>query len=505
MGNRAYVAIDLGAESGRVIVGTLSHDGAGHQKVQLHEVHRFTHEPIQLQGGLHWNVPHIWNEILAGLSEGAVLAKKHDLQVVSVGVDTWGVDYVLLDSRGQPLAPPRCYRDVRRELGAPLVQENVGYERLYQITGIQEMTINTVVQLAGAIASGESFAKADRLLMMPDYFHFLLGGNQRNEVSIASTSQMLDATTGDWSTELISKLGLPQRLFQPPCSPGTMLGLLNADVSAKTGLSADIRIVAPGSHDTASAVAAVPAVGNSWAYLSSGTWSLLGVELSSPILTEQARLAGFTNERGVGNTIRFLKNVVGLWLLQELRRDLERQGTKLDYAQLADAAATTEPFRTRIDASHPSFITPGGAIEKIKSLARNAGDPEPRTPGEFARCCLEALAMAYRSCLESLEMLTKHVRPHINTIHIVGGGTKNTLLNQMTADSTGRRVLVGPTEATAAGSVIVQAMADGQTQDLASIRAIVARSFDTVEYMPHDTALWNPQYARHAAMMESQT
>ncbi len=290
-----------------------------------------------------------------------------------------------------------------------------------------------------------------------------------------------------------------------PCPPGTTLGHLNADVCTKTGIGPDVRVVAPGSHDTASAVAAVPAAGNSWAYLSSGTWSLLGVELSSPILTEQAGRAGFTNERGVGNTIRFLKNVVGLWLLQELRRDLERQGTKLDYAQLTDAAATTEPFRTRIDASHPSFITPGGAIEKIKSLARNAGDPEPRTPGEFARCCLEALAMAYRSCLESLEMLTKHTRPHIDTIHIVGGGTKNTLLNQMTADSTGRRVLVGPTEATAAGSVLVQAMADGQTQDLASIRAIVARSFDTVEYMPHDTALWNPQYARHAAMMESQT
>jgi rhamnulokinase len=367
------------------------------------------------------------------------------------------------------------------------------------------MTINTVVQLAAAIASGESFTKADRLLMMPDYFHFLLGGEPRNEVSIASTSQMLDATTGSWSTEVISKLGLPRHLFQPPCPPGTMLGHLTADVCAKTGLAPDVRIVAPGSHDTASAVAAIPAAGNSWAYLSSGTWSLLGVELSSPIRTEQARLAGFTNERGVGNTIRFLKNVVGLWLLQELRRDLERQGTRLDYAQLTDAAAAAEPFRTRIDAGHPSLITPGEAIEKSKSLAKTTGDPEPRTPGEFARCCLEALAMAYRSCLESLELLTKQVRPHTDTIHVVGGGTKNKLLNQMTADATGRRVVVGPTEATAAGSVLVQAKADDQTQDVASIRAIVARSFDTVEYKPRDTALWNQQYARHRAMMETRT
>jgi rhamnulokinase len=498
MSTRAYVAIDLGAESGRVIAGSLAPAGAG-ARLELSEVHRFVHEPMSVDGALHWNVPYIWDQVLTGLRAANDLATGRGWQVVSMGVDTWGVDFALLDASGQLLAPPRCYRDSRCERGVALVQGRIGYERLYQITGIQEMSINTLVQLAGAIAAGDdSLQRADRLLMMPDYFHTLLGGAARNESSIASTSQMLDATSGAWSTEVLSKCGIPDRLFRPPCPPGTSLGRLRPELAEITGLPAEVRIVAPGSHDTASAVAGVPASRGSWAYLSSGTWSLLGVEIEAPILTEDARRAGFTNERGVGGTIRFLKNLIGLWLLQELRRDLERRGTRMGYAQLTEAAAAAPPFRTRIDAFHPSLASPGGAIEKLQSLARAAGDPEPTTPGELARCCLEALAMAYRSCLDELESVT---RRRIDTIHIVGGGSKNALLNQMAADATGRGILAGPAEATAAGNVLVQA-ADGRTSDLASIRGIVAGSFETTEYAPKDAARWAREYTRFLATKE---
>jgi rhamnulokinase len=503
MGTRAYIAIDLGAESGRVIVGSLSPDGADASagpKLELTEVHRFVHEPLAQDGGLFWDVPYIWNHILTGLRRASQAATERPFQIASIGVDTWGVDFALLDSSGELLGPPRCYRDSRCQQGVALVQEKIGYERLYQITGIQEMAINTLVQLAGAMAAGDgSLQRAHRLLMMPDFFHARLGGDPRNESSIASTSQVVDATTGAWSEEVLSKLGIPARLLSPPCTPGTTLGRIRPDLAKETGLAPDVRIVAPGSHDTASAVAGVPASGGSWAYLSSGTWSLLGVEIDKPILSEEARRAGFTNERGVGGKIRFLKNLVGLWLLQELRRDLEQRGTKMDYAQLTAAAAQSPQFRSRIDAFHPSLQSPGGAIEKLQSLARAAGDPEPKTPGELARCCFEALAMAYCSCLAELQLLTQR---HIHTIHLVGGGTKNTLLNQMAADVTGRRILVGPAEATAAGNVLVQAMADGRAPDVAAIREIVRRSFGTVEIKPTDAARWAQEYNRWRTIKE---
>jgi rhamnulokinase len=499
MGTRAYVAIDLGAESGRVILGTLAAPPGASESptLELVELHRFTHEPLVLESGLHWNVPHIWAEILTGLRAAAACSREHGVEVASVGVDAWGVDFVLVDSAGRPLGPPRCYRDPRWGPGVALVGSRIGYERLYRITGIQEMAINTLVQLATAVASGEGLpAGADRLLFMPDYFHFLLGGEAGNESSIASTSQMLDAATGEWSGELLAALGIPERLVRAPHPPGARRGRLSADVCKATGLSPDVRICAPGSHDTASAVAGVPAPGGSWAYLSSGTWSLMGVELAGPILSDAARRAGFTNERGVGNTIRFLKNVSGLWIVQELRRDLERRGTTLDYAELTAAAAGAQAFRSRIDACHPSLSAPGGSIEKIRALAAGAGDPEPRTPGELARCCLEALAMAYRVCLGDLETLWPGGPTSIDTIHVVGGGSKNELLNQMTANATGRRVVAGPAEATAAGNILTQAMHDGQVPDLAGIRGVVARSFGTKEYAPVDGAAWGREFER---------
>lgn len=491
----AWVAVDLGAESGRVIVGTLTPEAAsGRPRLGLLEVHRFVHEPLSTDGGLYWNVTHIWDNVLRGLRQAGEMASSRDLRIESVGIDTWGVDYALVDASGQLLSAPRCYRDTRCRRGEAIVKKNIGSARLYEITGIQEMAINTLVQMAAAIDAGDdAIKKAHRFLMMADYLHTLLGGEPRNELSNASTTQLLDARTADWSAELLGAIGIPRRMFGTPCAPGTVLGVLRDDVAQATGLGRDVRIVTPGSHDTASAVAAVPAIEGSWAYLSSGTWSLLGIELEEPILTEQARRAGFTNERGVGGKIRFLKNIIGLWLVQELRRDLEKHGTKLDYVQLTQAAADAIAFRSRINAFHPSLIAPGGAVEKIRALSREAGDPEPTTPGELARCCLEGLAMAYLRVLDELESLAQR---RIDVIHIVGGGSRNALLNQMAADATNRRVVVGPAEATAAGNIMVQAMTGGHVANLASIRAVVADSFQTEEYTPADAARWSEQCAR---------
>lgn len=507
MGKSAYIAVDLGAESGRVIVGMLAGEATitrSARKLELHEVHRFLHEPVRLKEGLHWDMDRLWIEIVNGLRAAAEWCGASGASVVSVGVDAWGVDFVLLDVTGVPLAPARSYRDAWDDSGLGFLHDRIGPERLYGLTGVAAMAINTLSQLATAVVAGNPLVtQADRLLMVPDYFHHRLSGSVCNEVSIASTSQMLDASSGDWSSELVSLLGMPGRLFRPPVASGTVLGSLLPEVAAEAGLPPDACVVLPPSHDTASAIAAIPARPGtgSWAYLSSGTWSLLGVELTGPVLTEGARLGGFTNERGLNGTCHFHKNLVGLWLAQELRRDLDRLGTQCDYAHLAATASSSEPFRTRLDAGLPELAQPGGILGKIDTFARRVGDPAPATPGEFMRCCLEALAMEYRRCIDELELLAGQ-EGRVDTIHVVGGGSRNALLNQMTADATGCRVLAGPVEATAAGNVLVQALADDQAADPAGLRAIVTSSFPITAYEPRDRARWDDAYARHRELWE---
>lgn len=505
MQHRAYVAVDLGAESGRVIVGSLlPHAHSQPPRLQLHEVHRFAHEPLSINAGLFWNLPHLRDQIVQGLAAAAHHARQHNLSIVSVGVDSWAVDFVLLDAQGHPLSPPRCYRDPRHASGLPLLQR-LGFESLYARTGVREMSINTLTQLAAARAAQDPIlSAARRFAMIPDYLHHLLGAPVVNELTNASTTQMLDAASGTWSDAILAALELPSLLFSPPLPPGTALGTLDPAIAARTSLPADVRIVAPCSHDTASAIAAIPAQGDRWAFLSSGTWSLMGVERLDPVLTSSARAAGFTNERGPQGTVRLQKNLTGLWLVQELRRDLERQGLTLDYAQLAQAAEHAPAFRTRIHSTEPSLAAPGDAIAKLRTLAREQGDPIPDAPGELARCCFESLAMSYRRCLDDLASLAGPAAPRTDTIHIVGGGSKNTLLNQMTADATGLRVLAGPVEATAAGNVLMQALADGQLRDLADLRATVARSFELTEFTPRHAAAWNDAYARHPASQQHQ-
>lgn len=482
---QAYLAIDLGAESGRVIAGNLT-DG----RMQLEEIHRFLHEPVALPPGLHWDITGIWREIVAGLRKAAAWAGEHHVRLTSVGADTWGVDWALVDKAGELVGLPHAYRDARNQAAYEQVVAQLGAERIYQTTGIQFMALNTLYSLyAHKLADPGAFAAADSLLFMPDLVHFWLSGEQTVEATIASTSQMVDCHTGDWAREMLAELGLPAHLLKPPVAPGTVVGTIRAQLAADTGLPADLKVIAPASHDTASAIAAVPAAGDSsWCYLSSGTWSLLGAELQEPCVSPAAQEAMFTNELGVLGTTRFLKNIPGLWLVQECRRDLARQGREMDYAGLTRLAEESQPFRSLVDPAHATFQSPGNMQEKIAAVALCAGQPAPENPGQFVRCCLESLALAYREKLATLETILGR---HFDLIHIVGGGGKNSLLCQMTADATGRRVVVGPYEATALGNALVQAMAAGDVRDFTELRKIVAHSFELATFEPARTSDWD--------------
>ncbi len=480
-----YIAIDLGAESGRVVVGALT---AG--RLRLAEVHRFAHRAVWMPTGLHWDITGIWREIVAGLGQAAAWAKENGVMLVSVGVDAWGVDWALVDGAGELVGLPHAYRDPRGGPACERAVAKLGVERLYQTTGIQIMSINSLFTLyAHHLADPGALAAAGRLLFVPDLFHYWLSGRLSTEATIASTSQLVDCRTGDWARELVTGLGLPTRLLGPITPPGSDIGPLRESLAGETGLPAGLRVVAPAAHDTASAIAAVPAVeGTSWCYLSSGTWSLLGAELDAPCLSASAQEAMFTNELGVAGTIRFLKNIPGLWLVQECRRDLAQRGEELDYAGLTALAESAEPFRTLVDPAHSTFQTPGHMLAKIAGFARSTGQPAPETPGQFVRCCLESVALTYREKLQSLEQILSR---RFDVLHVVGGGGKNRLLCQMTADATGRRVIVGPYEATASGNALVQAMATGEVRDLAPLREIVARSSDLTDYEATCSTPWN--------------
>jgi sugar (pentulose or hexulose) kinase len=447
-----HLAIDLGAESGRGILGVLD---AG--TLTTHEVHRFVHAPQRLGPGLCWDLNHLCRETLRGIELAAAWCDRQGLPLTSVGVDTWGVDFVLIDAQGIPLAPPRCDRDPRHEPAAARLRARLGAERLDAESGIQFLALNTIYQLASIREEDPDLLdRAHCLLFMPDFLHFMLSGVMATERTIASTSQLLDPVTGGWNTALMRDAGIPERLFLTPDDPGRVMGLLHAQLRTSPALRATL-VVAPASHDTGSAVAAVPAhPDTNWAYLSSGTWSLLGVERAAPLLTPETRAAGFTNERGVAGTYRVLKNIVGLWMIQELRRDLDVVGTRLDYDALADLAAAESAFRTLVDVDRPQFLSPGGMIEKVREFARETRQPVPETPAQFARACVDSLALAYAQTLDLLARVTGS-RPEV--LHLVGGGARHDLLNRLTADIARIPVLVGPFEATAVGNILTQAAA----------------------------------------------
>jgi rhamnulokinase len=401
--------------------------------------------------------------------------------VRSIGVDSWALDYVLMGEAGAMLSQPFCYRDARTKVVYVKARAQVGDGVIYGHTGIQFMPINTLYQLIAESQSAERMLeKAGHFLMIGDWIHHGLCGALAQEESNASTTQLWNPVSRRWSEELINAFGLPRRIFPRVVAPCTVLGNLLPELQRETGLDA-VKIVAGCVHDTGVAVAAVPARGEAWAYISSGTWSLVGVELSKPLITDEARRANFTNETGVGETSRFLRNASGMWLLQECRRIWKQEGQEFTYDDLSRLASSSSPFRSLINPDDPSFLRPENMPEAIAAFCRKTGQTEPKTPGEFARCVLESLALLYDRILRLARTVTGKA---IETVHIIGGGSQSALLNQMTADATGCVVLSGPTEATAIGNILLQALALGEISSHAELREVVLRSFELREFRP---------------------
>ncbi len=481
-----YIACDLGAESGRVMLSTLA-DG----KLQLEEVHRFANGPVQIQGSLRWNVLSVFEELKIGLRKVAT----RGVPVSGISVDSWGVDYVLLNDRQAMLSVPYHYRDSRTEHTYARAMEKAGQEKIFAETGIQFLPFNTLYQLVAECEKNPELVKiADQFLNIADYFNYLFCGVGRTEVSMASTTQIYNPHIQNWSAELIQQFDFPETLFPTIVPSGTKLGPLTPELCTETGLP-PVEVIATCSHDTGAAVAAVPAEGDDWAYLSSGTWSLLGAELPTPLINDAARKHNFTNEAGFGGTTRFLKNIIGLWLLQESRRVWAKQGLQLDYAEINRLAEQAEPYRSLVNPNDGRFLKPENMPAEIASYCRETGQPEPETPGQFARCILESLSLLYGQLLNVLEQLTGR---SISKLHIVGGGSQSKLLNQFAANATGRMVLAGPVEATAIGNLLIQAIATGDLESLEELRRVVRTSFTIETYEPQQTADWQQARQRFA-------
>jgi rhamnulokinase len=487
-----HLACDLGAESGRVMLGTLVGEGAA-ARLDLEELHRFPTGAMAVNGSLRWDFLHIW----AGICEGLRRAAARGEPIASVSSDSWGVDYVLGRGEEPMLTAPYHYRDARTDGGYERVFAKIPQAAVFEATGIQFMLINTLFQMeAETRVRPEILAVAERFLGIGDQVNWLLSGVARSEASLASTTQMYDPRARAWSPAIIAALGLPARIFPAIVPSGTVLGPLRAGVAAATGL-AGAQVVATCSHDTGAAVAAVPAGGGGeWAYLSSGTWSLLGIESPAPIITEASRAANFTNEAGYGGTTRFLKNISGLWILQECRRVWLAAGgaaDELSYEKLAALAAQAAPVAALINPADPRFGQVADMPARIAGYCRETGQAAPVGPGATVRCILESLALSYRRTLDEIAAVTGR-RP--NKLHIVGGGTKNILLNQLAADATGLPVVAGPVEATAAGNILIQAIALGRVASIADARAVVGASFPLTTYQPRDPAAWQAAYRR---------
>jgi len=497
MSARNFLAFDLGAESGRAVLGTLE-DG----KLSLQEKHRFLNPTGRLNGHLYWNLLAQWEDLKTGLRK-AVFEQhgdhRHPVPLHGIGVDTWGVDFGLLDESGEILANPFHYRDSRTDGMLERAFARVSREQIFQATGIQFMQLNSLYQLLAMSECGSGVLQcAQTLLFMPDLFNYLFTGQRKSEFSIATTSQMYDPRRKSWATDMLAKLELPTRILPEIISSGTVMGPLRADVAEECSVGA-VPVIAPACHDTASAVAAVPAQGDDWCYISSGTWSLMGVEIGEPIINDKSLQYNYTNEGGVGGTIRFLKNIMGLWLVQECRRQWQRDGYDHGYAELTQMAQRSRPLETIIDPDHKPFLSPGEMPRKIENFCRQTGQRPPGSRGEVVRACLDSLALTYRKTLEGLEDVLGR---RIGVIHIVGGGCQNELLNQLTADACGRPVIAGPVEATAIGNILVQAMATGDIASLTDARAVVRNSFQVKRYEPQQTRRWDEAYGRFRGILD---
>ena len=476
-----YLACDLGADSGRLMLGTLA-DG----KIVLEELHRFPNGPVKTSGALHWNI----DALIAELKNGLKKAAAKNLPIASISTDSWGVDYVLYDERGLIMQPVWCYRDSRTASGVENAKAKVDWPAIYSETGIQFMAINTIYQLAAE--TPDRLSRAKQLLLIGDAVNYFCSGVARNEVSNASTTQLYNPQTKTWSKKLLTALKLREEMFAPICPSGTRLGHLKKNLATETGLS-QIEVIASCSHDTGAAVAAVPASGENWAYLSSGTWSLMGVEWPKPVINDQARSLGFTNEIGFGDSVRLLKNIVGLWIVQECRRHWTKEGKKYDFAALEKMAAAAPPFVSLINADDPRFLSPDDMPKRIAEFCEETGQPVPANHGAYMRCIYESLALFYRVVLMRIERLTGK---KIERLHIVGGGSKDTMLNQCAANALKIPVLAGPTECTATGNILIQAIALGHLPSLAAAREVVRASFELKTFTPLDSAQWDAAAAR---------
>ena len=489
MAEKVYLAVDLGAESGRVIAGLWNG-----RRLRLEEVHRFANGGVYLGETFRWDALRLWAEIQNGL---ALAGKKFGKKIISVGADTWGVDFVLLNKQDEMLGLPYHYRDTRTRGALARTFKKVPRAEIFAQTGLQFMELNSLYQLlAWQKNSPEILDAADTLLFMPDFLHWAMCGAKRAEFTIASTSQCVHPLQRDWSRPLLQKLGLPTHFLPKIVSPGTTLGKFRQSLAERTGL-AGVKVVAPPSHDTASAVAGVPTANTgkaNWAYISSGTWSLMGVEVKKANLSLRALELNMTNEGGIDGTYRLLKNIMGLWLVQQCKRSFDAVGKKYEYVQLAALAAKAKPFRSIVNLNDERFLNPPDMPKAIQEFCRETRQPVPKTEGELVRCCYESLALKYREVLGSLEELTGG---QIEVIHIVGGGSQSRLLNQFTADACQRSVVSGPVEATAMGNLLTQIRADGELGSLAEMREVVRASSVVQCYEP---AKWNEAADRFAEL-----
>ena len=482
--NTAVLAIDIGASSGRHMLGKLENG-----KLTLEEIYRFPNGTVKKNGRLCWDHQALWAHILAGMKKCAELGQIP----ASVGVDTWGVDYVLVDEDGRMLSDGVAYRDDRTQAVLGLLPD----DELYRRTGIAKQPFNTVYQLM--TEPKERLQKAHRLLFTPDHFHYLLSGKMVNEYTIASTGALVNPVTRTWDAQVLRMAGVPESLFpEAPKMPGTVLGRLRPEVAAEVGF--DCSVILPASHDTGSAYMAVPARDDRAAYLSSGTWSLLGTELDAPILTADSCQSGLSNELGANGKINYLKNIIGLWLIQESRREYKRRGQAYSFAELEQQALAAEPLRSFIDPDAPEFVAPGDLPSRIQEFCRKTGQPIPETAGAVMRCIYESLALKYRYAIEQLSAVTGRA---FTTLHVLGGGTKDRLLCQMTADCCGLTVKAGPVEATALGNIMIQLKALGVLDSITQGRRLIAETEVIKTYTPstQNYAEWNAAYDRFKALL----
>jgi rhamnulokinase len=493
-----YLALDLGAESGRGLLGRFN----GRQ-LALEEVHRFPNGPVRMLDTIYWDLPRLWEEVKTALGKAVVISGKLD----GIGVDTWGVDFALVGRGDALLGNPVHYRDVRTDGMLEIALKRIERERIYNITGLQFLPFNTIYQLLALRETCSPLLEvAETLLMMPDLFTWLLTGRRVSERTDASTTQLLDSRSGAWSDELCHALNLPRRILPALIESGTEVGPLLQSVAGEVGLNHPVTVIAPASHDTASAVAAIPVISSTsqsntrpdWCYLSSGTWSLLGVEVPRPVISADTMRYNFTNEGGVAGTTRLLKNIMGLWLVQECRRTWTRTGHEMLYEELITRAQAASAFSALVDPDDPSFLAHGDMPARLMAYCTRTQQIPPCDEGALIRCCLESLALKYRWTIERLEAI---LGTAIKTIYVVGGGTKNRLLCQFTANACSRPVHAGPVEATAIGNVLMQALARRQLGSIKDLREVVVHSFPATIYEPCDTAIWSEAAGRFACLV----